>query len=99
MDARIAICTSLAVISAALLALFPSTASADGCKLTQVASLALTTATEGEPQVPVTIDGSPVNLRLDLNEPFSFLTSAAAAQLKLAPAGSGNAPEIVFRER
>ena len=45
------------------------------------------------------IDGSPVNLRLDLNEPFSFLTSAAAAQLKLAPAGSGGAPEVVFRER
>jgi hypothetical protein len=99
MDTRGAACKRFAVLLAALLALFPAAAAADGCKLSQVASLGLTAATDGEPEVPVKIDGSAVNLRLDLNDPFSFLTSAAAAQLKLAPANSGGAPEVVFRER
>ncbi len=82
-----------------LLAFSPAAASADGCRLSQVASLGLTTAADGEPRVPVKIDGSAVNLRLDLNDPFSFLNSAAAAQLKLGQADSHNAPEVVFRER
>jgi hypothetical protein len=94
-----AIRIKFAVLSAALSVLFPAPAFADSCKLVQVASLVLTTATDGEPEIPVKIDGSPFHLRLDLNEPFSFLTSAAAAQLKLASATSGGAPEVVFRER
>jgi hypothetical protein len=77
----------------------PAAADADGCKLSQIASLVLTTATDGEPLVPVKINGSAVNLRLDLNDPFSFLTSGAAAQLRLAPADSHTAPEVVFRDR
>jgi hypothetical protein len=99
MDCCITISMRLAPLAAALLVLLPAAASADGCKLSQVASLALATAADGEPVLPVKIDGTPVNLRLDLNEPFSFLTSGAAAQLKLAPADAKNAPEIVFRER
>jgi hypothetical protein len=99
MDARVAPCTGFAVLAAALLALLPAAAAADGCRLSQVASLALTDATDGTPQIPVKIGGSAVNLVLDLNDPFSFLTSAAAAQLKLAPADSHAAPEVVFRDR
>jgi len=97
MDAQVAVWKIFAPVAAMLLGFLPAPAVADGCKLSQVASLALTTATDGTPQVPVKIDGSAVNLMLDLNEPFSFLTSGAAAQLKLTPAA--NAPEVVFRER
>lgn len=98
MDARLA-ARRLAVLSTTLLALFPAAAAADGCRLSEVASIALTSATDGEPQVPVKIDGSPVNLRLDLNDPFSFLTSGEATQLKLVQPDSHGAPEVVFRPR
>jgi hypothetical protein len=99
MEARIAVWRRFIVVPATLLALIPAAAAADGCKLSQIASLTLTTASDGEPQIPVKINGRAVNLGLDLNDPFSFLTSGAAAQLKLAQGESHDAPEIVFRDR
>jgi hypothetical protein len=99
MDVRVVVWGRFIVLSATLLALIPAMAAADTCKLSQVASLVLTTGSDGEPQVPVKINGNAVNLRLDLKNPFSFLTSGAAAQLKLAQTDTNGAPQIVFRDR
>jgi hypothetical protein len=72
----------------AALCLHPAMAATQECKLSQVASIQLANAPDGTPLVPVKINGNLVNLKLDLNDPFSFLASDASAQLKLAQTDS-----------
>jgi hypothetical protein len=83
MHDQIAVRAGCAAVSAALLLLFPVAAGAEGCKLSEIASIGLTAGADGVPLVPVKINDNPVNLKLDLNDPFSFLSSGVSAQLKL----------------
>jgi hypothetical protein len=71
------------VAVAALLLLLSGAAGAQTCKLSQIASVTLAAGPDGAPLVPVKISGTSLNLKLDLNDPFSFLTSEVSAQLKL----------------
>lgn len=72
-------------VLAAVLLLCPAAAGAQGCKLSEVASIDLTATADGVLLVPAKIADTSLKLKLDLNDPFSFLASEVSTQLKLAP--------------
>lgn len=70
-------------IIAAIALLMLGPAKAQDCKLTQIASIEMSFASSGVPLVPITINGIPEKVWLDLEDPFSYLAADTAKSLGL----------------
>jgi hypothetical protein len=78
--------TGIALIFAAAISLAPA-AQADDCRLTQMSSLPMQTDRDGDLVVPVTINGTPQRMAVEIGSSFGEVTTRAAEalQLKLYP--------------
>lgn len=61
--------------------LLPVRGQAEECRLTQIASIDLATTPNGIPLLPVKLNGVDEQLRLDLEDPFSYLASDIGAEI------------------